>query len=131
MAIKAKAEITISRIIDVENVIRYYLLQSSSIAAPSKPTANPPGGSWSTTEPTYNSGATNSLYFTDLTIMSNGTYSYSAVSKSSSYEAAKEAWNKANNAQDGVGRLTTRVESAETSISKNNEEIALRAKRQK
>lgn len=129
MAIKAKAEITISRIIDVENVIRYYLLQSSSIAAPSKPTANPPGGSWSTTEPTYNSGATNSLYFTDLTIMSNGTYSYSAVSKSSSYEAAKEAWNKANNAQDGVGRLTTRVESAETSISKNNEEIALRAKK--
>ena len=129
MAIKAKAEITISRIIDVENVIRYYLLQSSSIAAPSKPTANPPGGSWSTTEPTYNSGATNSLYFTNLTIMSNGTYSYSAVSKSSSYEAAKEAWNKANNAQDGVGRLTTRVESAETSISKNNEEIALRAKK--
>ena len=129
MAIKAKAEITISRIIDIENVIRYYLLQSSSIAAPSKPTANPPGGSWSTTEPTYNSGATNSLYFTYLTIMSNGTYSYSAVSKSSSYEAAKEAWNKANNAQNGVGLLTTRVESAETSISKNNEEIALRAKK--
>lgn len=129
MAIKAKAEITISRIIDIENVIRYYLLQSSSIAAPSKPTANPPGGSWSTTEPTYNSGATNSLYFTDLNIMSNGTYSYSAVSKSSSYEAAKEAWNKANNAQNGVSQLTTRVESAEASISKNNEEIALRAKK--
>ena len=129
MAIKAKAEITISRIIDIENVVRYYLLQSSSIAAPSKPTANPPGGSWSTTEPTYNSGATNSLYFTDLTIMSNGTYSYSAVSKSSSYEAAKEAWNKANNAQNGVGQLITRVESAETSITKNNEEIALRAKK--
>ena len=36
MAIKAKAEITISRIIDIENVVRYYLLQSSSIAAPSK-----------------------------------------------------------------------------------------------
>lgn len=129
MTIKAKAEITISRIIDVENVIRYYLLQSSSIAAPSKPTANPPGGSWSTTEPTYNSGATNSLYFTDLTIMSNGTYSYSAVSKSSSYEAAKEAWNKANNAQNGVAQLITKVQNAETSISKNNEEIALRAKK--
>lgn len=116
MAIKAKAEITISRIIDIENVVRYYLLQSSSIAAPSKPTANPPGGSWSTIEPTYNSGATNSLYFTDLTIMSNGTYSYSAVSKSSSYEAAKEAWNKANNAQNGVGQLTTKVQNVETSV---------------
>ena len=112
MAIKAKAEITISRIIDVENVIRYYLLQSSSIAAPSKPTANPPGGSWSTTEPTYNSGATNSLYFTDLTIMSNGTYSYSAVSKSSSYEAAKEAWNKANNAKSTADTAKSTADTA-------------------
>ena len=112
MTIKAKAEITISRIIDVENVIRYYLLQSSSIAAPSKPTANPPGGSWSTTEPTYNSGATNSLYFTDLTIMSNGTYSYSAVSKSSSYEAAKEAWNKANNAKSTADTAKSTADTA-------------------
>lgn len=112
MAIKAKAEITISRIIDVENVIRYYLLQSSSIAAPSKPTANPPGGSWSTTEPTYNSGATNSLYFTDLTIMSNGTYSYSAVSKSSSYEAAKEAWNKANTAKSTADTAKSTADTA-------------------
>lgn len=118
MAIKAKAEITISRIIDVENVIRYYLLQSSSIAAPSKPTANPPGGSWSTTEPTYNSGATNSLYFTDLTIMSNGTYSYSAVSKSSSYEAAKEAWNKANNAKSTAD--TARQEASDAAKTATN-----------
>lgn len=100
MAVKAKAEITLSRIIDIESVTRYYLLQSSTASVPSKPTANPPGGNWKTTEPSYTSGSTNTLYFVDLTVMTNGTFSYSAVSKSSSYEAAKEAWNKANNAQN-------------------------------
>lgn len=100
MAVKAKAEITLSRIIDIESVTRYYLLQSSTASMPSKPTANPPVGNWKTTEPSYTSGSTNTLYFVDLTVMTNGTFSYSAVSKSSSYEAAKEAWNKANNAQN-------------------------------
>lgn len=100
MAVKAKAEITISRIIDIDKVTRYYLLQSSTATAPSKPTSNPPDGNWKTTEPSYTSGSTNTLYFVDLTVMTNGSFSYSAVSKSSSYEAAKEAWNKANNAQN-------------------------------
>lgn len=98
--VKAKAEITISRIIDIDKVTRYYLLQSSTATAPSKPTSNPPDGNWKTTEPSYTSGSTNTLYFVDLTVMTNGSFSYSAVSKSSSYEAAKEAWNKANNAQN-------------------------------
>lgn len=101
----AKTEITISRIVDIESVTRYYLLQSSTAAAPSKPTTNPPGGSWKTTEPSYVSGSTNTLYFTDCTVMTNGSFSYSAVSKSSSYEAAKEAWNKANNAQESIDNL--------------------------
>lgn len=89
----------------VSSVTRYYLLQSSTAAAPSKPTTNPPGGSWQTTEPSYVSGSTNTLYFSDCTVMTNGTISYSAVSKSSSYEAAKEAWNKANNAQSSIDNL--------------------------
>lgn len=100
MTVKAKAEITISRIIDIDKVTRYYLLQSSTATAPSKPTSNPPGGNWKTTEPSYTPSSTNTLYFVDLTVMTNGSFSYSAVSKSSSYEAAKEAWNKANNAQN-------------------------------
>jgi hypothetical protein len=92
---KASAQITISRIVDISSVTRYYLLRSSTSAAPSKPTANPPGGSWTTTEPAYTSGSTNTLYFVDLTVFTNSTFSYSAVSKSSSYEAAKAAYNKA------------------------------------
>lgn len=95
MAIKASASITLSATVDVAAVWRYYLLQASTLATPAKPTSNPPGGSWSTTEPSYTAGSTNSLYFTDLTVFSDGSFAYSNVSLSSSYEAAKAAYNKA------------------------------------
>ena len=105
MAVKAKAEITIASIRDVKSTTRYYLLQSSTAAKPAKPTANPPGGSWVKTEPTYTAGSTNSLYFTDLTVFSDDTFAYSDVSLSSSYEAAKTAYNKAVAAQQSIDNL--------------------------
>ena len=84
--------------VDVTATCRYYLLQASTLSPPDKPTQKPPGGSWSETEPSYTSGSTNTLYFTDLTVFSDGTWAYSAVSKSSAYEAAKAAYNKATTA---------------------------------
>ena len=92
--------------VDVTATCRYYLLQASNLSAPSKPTRNPPGGSWSKTEPSYTSGSTNTLYFVDLTVYSDGTWAYSSVSKSSAYEAAKEAYNKAQQVTDTVDGLT-------------------------
>lgn len=108
---KPRAQITISRIIDIESVTRYYKLQSASAAAPSKPTdgAAIPSG-WTKTEPAYQNGATNRLYFVDQTIMTNGDTHYSQVSLSSSYEAAKEAWNKANNAQNAANDANNKVD---------------------
>lgn len=112
MAVKCRVEVTLYKVIDIDKVTRYYLLQSSTSSAPSKPTANPPGGNWKTTEPSYTSGSTNTLYFVDQTIMSDGSFKYSEVSKSSSYEAAKEAYNKAvaatntaNNVQAAMNAL--------------------------
>ena len=99
MAIKASAAITLSSIRDLQSCTRYYLLQSSTSAKPAKPTAKPPGGNWVTAEPSYTAGSTNSLYFCDLNIFSDGDYAYSDVSLSSSYEAAKAAYNKAATAQ--------------------------------
>ena len=113
MVIKAKAEITISRIVDIDHVTTYYLLQSSTVAAPTKPTTNPPGGKWQTTEPSYTAGSTNTLYFVDLTVLTNGSYSYSAVSKSSSYEAAKVAYNKAQNAQNTADSANDKIDNLE------------------
>lgn len=91
--------------ISVSKVTRYYILQSST-AAPSKPSDDSAiGSNWSKTEPSYTSGSTSTLYFVDQTVMSNGTIKYSDVSKSSSYEAAKEAWNKANSANSKIDNL--------------------------
>ena len=95
MAVKASGSVTVASITDVASTTRWYLLQSSTLSAPSKPTASPPGGSWAATEPTYTEGSTNSLYTCDLTTFSDGTWAYSSVSLSSSYEAAKTAYNKA------------------------------------
>lgn len=114
MAVKASATITLNSVVDIKATYRYYLLQSSTASKPAKPTTNPPGGSWTDAEPTYTSGSTNSLYFVDLTVFTNytdgdtidkGTFSYSNVSLSTAYEASKEAYNIAQNAQKSVDNL--------------------------
>ena len=101
MAIKASSQITLSCVVDVDAVTRYYLLQSSTLATPGVPTTNPPKG-WTNTEPTYEEGSTSSLYTVELVEFSDGTWNYSNVSLSSSYEAAKIAYNKALNAEKGI-----------------------------
>ncbi len=98
MAVKASGQITLSSVVDVYATYRYYLLQSSTAAAPAKPTAFPPASPWDDTEPTYTEGSTNSLYTVECTLFSDDSFLYSLVSLSSSYEAAKTAYNKATNA---------------------------------
>ena len=110
MAVKARATITISWINDVKSVTKYYLLQSSTANAPSKPTTNPPGGKWSKVEPAFQNGSTNTLYSVELTVFSDDSFDYSDVSKSTSYEAAKEAWNKANNAQNTANSASNKID---------------------
>lgn len=105
MAVKASSNITLYHVIDVASVTIYYLLQSSTANPPAKPTTDNPGGNWSTTEPTYTEGSTNTLYTVTKTKFSDGTFEYTPVSKSSSYEAAKNAYNKALNAETTVNNL--------------------------
>lgn len=134
MAVKASGSITLSSIRDVSACYRYYLLQSSTLAKPAVPTARPPGGAWNDTEPTYTSGSTNSLYTVDLTVFSDGSFAYSAVSLSSSYEAAKEAWNKAQaagdtaqEAIDTANGVATSTSEQITQVVKDSQEIILAA----
>ena len=111
MAVKVRCSVTLYKVIDIDKVTRYYLLQSSTLAAPSKPEDGAAISSkWSKTEPSYTSGSTMTLYSVDQTVMSNGAIKYSEVSKSSSYEAAKEAWNKAKNAQDTANSANNKID---------------------
>lgn len=101
MAVKGSATVTLSQYRDTESVTRYYKLQSSSLAAPDKPANVKPNetpAGWSKSEPACD--ITKTLYTCDVTVFSDKTTHVSDVSKSTSYEAAKEAWNKANNAQN-------------------------------
>ena len=110
--VKARAQITIQFIVDVKATYRYYLLQSSNLGAPSKPTtfspSSPPSG-WDDTEPSYTEESTNSLYFVDCTVFCDDTFQYSEVSLSSSYEAAKKAYNKAKSAIEIADGITMSV----------------------
>lgn len=101
MAVKGSATVTLSQYRDTESVTRYYKLQSSSMAAPDKPANVKPNeapAGWSKSEPACD--ITKTLYTCDVTVFSDKTTHVSDVSKSTSYEAAKEAWNKAQTAQN-------------------------------
>lgn len=103
MAIKGSATITLTQYRDTQSVTRYYKLQPAGSSAPLKPETKPPSSDWTDSEPACD--ISKELYFCDLTIFSNGEWEYSAVSKSSSYEAAKQAYNKAQSAKDGIDNL--------------------------
>ena len=113
MAVKASAHITLHSVVDIEATYRYYLLQSSTLAKPAVPTTNPPDSKWNDAEPTYTAGSTNSLYYVDLTVFSNGTFLYSEVSLSTAYEAAKEAYNKAVAAQGSADSAQEDIDNLE------------------
>lgn len=110
--VKASATVTLSSIVDVKSVWRYYKLQASTLSKPNKPTKNPPEAGWTTTEPSYTNGSTNNLYFCDLTVFSDDTFVYSDVSLSSSYEAAKSAYNKASTASNIASEAKKTAENA-------------------
>ena len=95
-------QITIKKERSISSTTWYYLLQPSNASAPD-PTnyGNPPPiytttgySGWSTTEPTYTVGDDRVLYVMVQTLYSDGTFSYSTPSISSSYEAAKDAYNE-------------------------------------
>lgn len=111
MAIKGSATITLTQYRDTQSVTRYYKLQPAGSSAPSKPDTKPPSSDWSDSEPACD--ISKELYFCDLTIFSNGEGEYSKVSKSTSYEAAKEAYNKANDASTAADNAQTSADNAQ------------------
>ena len=132
--------------VSVISIVRYYIMKTSSQETPpDKPTTNPPSDSWSNIEPGYNPDGY--LYFVDLTTFSDGSFSYSDVSLSSTYSAVKdvekkaeEAKAKADDTQDSLDDtnqklktyfdfgddLTIRKDNSPFKISISNEEIQIK-----
>ena len=111
MAVKGSATVTLTQYRDIQSVTRYYKLRPAGSSAPLKPETKPPSSDWTDSEPTCD--ISKELYFCDLTIFSNGQWEYSKVSKSSSYEAAKEAYNKAQNASNTASAAKDSIDNLE------------------
>lgn len=84
----------------ISGMTRYYLIQDATAAVPEKPTTYPPLSKWITPEPEYQLDVKKSMYIVDLIEFIGGGWSYSEVNLSGSYEAAKEAYLKAQEAQE-------------------------------
>ncbi len=95
MPVRASDQITLTVLPAPTYVRMFYLLQSSTLTAPAKPTTNPPQSPWSTVEPSYTEGSTDTLYTVLLTGFGPNAFEYGDVQKSSAFEAAKQAYNMA------------------------------------
>ena len=106
-------QIALQKIKVISETKKYFLLQPSSAAAPSTsnygitpPTYTQTGYSgWSDTEPSYTVGDERVLYELTETIYSDRTWDYSTPTISSSYEAAKEAYNEAIEAEQTIAEF--------------------------
>lgn len=111
MSVLASAMTTLTYVTSVESETRYYKTQVSTLSPPSKPTSVPPGNGWIETEPTYSdSSATSVLYTCVLTQFTDGTFAYSEVSVSSSYEASKSAYNQAHEANQKLASWCSKTD---------------------
>ena len=97
MATKATASVTLAWSAGIVATTRYYQLAAPTAATPTVPTSSSSLGSWSETEPTAD--VTKVLWTCERTVYADGTESWSKASKSTSYEAAKDAKSTATDAQ--------------------------------
>lgn len=100
--------------VSVSKIVTYYKLQASSASAPASPASSTSG--WSTTEPAFSAGSTNTLYTCEQSTYSNGTVVWGSVQKSSSYEAAKEAYNKSVSAQNTANSANNNANAIKNNI---------------
>lgn len=107
MAVKASASVTLSWSASIVAVTRYYQLVASTAATPTPPTSADSLGSWTETEPTAD--VTKVLWTCERTVYADGTESWSKASKSTSYEAAKDAKSTATDAQDKAHQAQEQV----------------------
>lgn len=100
MAVRSSDRVTLTVLPAPTAVRMWYLKQAAALPAPAKPTTLTPPAGWVATEPVYTEGSTDTLYTTLQVLYGTlGVVEYGDVQKSSTFEAAKAAYNQALNAQ--------------------------------
>lgn len=101
--------------------VRYYQLAAPTAATPTVPTSSSSLGSWTETEPTAD--VTKVLWTCERTVYADGTESWSKASKSTSYEAAKDAQSTATDAQNKAQEAQEQVLDVSARLNANTEDI--------
>lgn len=101
--------------------VRYYQLAAPTAATPTAPTSSSSLGSWSETEP--EADVTKVLWTCERTVYADGTESWSKASKSTSYEAAKDAKSTATDAQNKAQEAQEQVVDVSTRLDQNTDNL--------
>lgn len=101
--------------------VRYYQLAAPTAATPTVPTSSSDLGSWTETEPAAD--VTKVLWTCERTVYADGTESWSKASKSTSYEAAKDAKSTATDAQSKAQEVDERVDVIGTKLDTTTDSI--------
>lgn len=100
---------------------RYYKLASATSSTPSVPASSSALNGWSETEPTAD--VTKVLWVCERTVYADGTESWSKASKSTSYEAAKDAKSTATDAQSKAQEAQEQVEIVAANLNTTSDSI--------
>ena len=114
MATRATASVTLAWSAGIVATVRYYQLAAPTAATPTVPTSSSSLGSWTETEPTAD--VTKVLWTCERTVYADGTESWSKASKSTSYEAAKDAKSTATDAQAKAAALSTLIRQTDAGV---------------
>ncbi len=115
MSVLSSAQVTLAWSAGILATVRYYQLAAPTVATPTVPTSSSDLGSWTETEPTAD--VTKVLWTCERTVYADGTESWSKASKSTSYEAAKDAKSTATDAQSKAAALATVIHDGADGVS--------------
>lgn len=102
---------------------RYYKLASATSSTPAVPTSSSALNGWSETEPTAD--VTKVMWVCERTVYADGTESWSKASKSTSYEAAKDAKSAANAAKNTADSAKSAADNLKTLIHEGDDGITV------
>lgn len=114
MATRATASVTLAWSAGIVATTRYYQLAAPTAATPAVPTSSSRLGSWTEVEPAAD--VTKVLWTCERTVYADGTESWSKASKSTSYEAAKDAKGTATDAQEKAAALSTLIRQTDDGV---------------
>lgn len=121
MSVLSSAQVTLAWSAGILATVRYYQLAAPTAATPTVPTSSTSLGLWTETEPTAD--ITKVLWTCERTVYADGTESWSKASKSTSYEAAKDAKSTADSAQKTADEAQEQVLSVSTDLSATADSI--------